>query len=250
MHVVVTGASSGIGEALAREYAEKGAKVSLVARRVDKLEALAAQLGGRAFPADLGLPERATDFLAAAEAAHGPVDVLINNAGSQIVARFDGVAPADGERLLALNLLTPLRLMHAVLPGMVARGRGAIVNIASLAGLVATPGMVHYSASKFGLAGASEALRGELRGSPVRVVTVYPGPVETDLQRRAMDRVAGDAAAAALPVGTPAELARRIRRAVERDAARVVYPAVYGAARWLGPLAGALTGRLGPIPRD
>ncbi len=249
MHIVVTGASSGIGEAIARQWAGHGARVSLVARRVDKLEALASELGGKAFPSDLAEPANAGAFLPAAEAAHGPVDVLVNNAGMQFVQEFTSVEPVDGERLLALNVLTPLRLSHAVLPGMVARRRGGIINVASVAGLVPTPNMVHYTASKFALAGASEALRWELRDTGVRVLTVYPGPVETAMMRAAVAQFDASSPASRLPAGTTAELARKVYAAFERNDARVIYPGAYTVARWLGPLAADITGRFSPRTR-
>ncbi len=128
MHVAVTGASSGIGESIARELGAAGAKLTLVARRADRLRTLA---GGELKDAhveacDLGDPERATAWIAGAEAVHGPVDVLINNAGAELIGPTDELEVADGDALLRLNLHTPLRLLHALLPAMLKRGRAAI----------------------------------------------------------------------------------------------------------------------------
>jgi short-subunit dehydrogenase len=242
-HVVVTGASSGIGDGIAREFARAGAAVTLVARRRELLEKLAAELGPpeqvktRVVAADLSDPAQATSWLAAAEAALGPVDVLINNAGVQIVAPTAEVSLDAGRKLMELDLMTPLALIQAVLPAMLARKSGSIVNVASLAALAPTPGMTWYNAAKGGLAAASESLRGELRKSGVHVCTVYPGPVHTPM---------GDAGYAAypptlsvklLPAGNPTTLGRLVRRAVEKKRARVVYPWLYGIVRWVPTIA-------------
>jgi short-subunit dehydrogenase len=241
MHVLVTGASSGIGEAIARELASAGAKLTLVARRRDLLDKLAAELGEghRVIVADLARPERA-DTLAAEV---GDVDVVVNNAGVQIVGRTVGTPPEDGENLLRVNVFAPMRLILAVLPAMVARGSGTIVNIASLAALAPAPGMFYYNASKAALAAASEALRGELRGTGVNVVTVYPGPVRTAMEQAAWTKFERSVK---VPTGTTGELAVMVRRAIERRRARIIYPRIYATARWFPGTARYLTDRLTP----
>src|SRR4051812_46636553 len=183
MHVAVTGASAGIGEAIAREFSASGAKLSLIARRREKLDAIAASSTGKTFviAADLGDVERACDWIAPAEAALGPIDVLVNNAGVQVVGPTDQTDIARCEDMLRLDLHTPMRLTRTLLPAMLARRSGTIVDIASLAALAPLSGMFYYNAAKAGLAYASEALRAELRGTGVHVVTVYPGPVDTEL---------------------------------------------------------------------
>jgi short-subunit dehydrogenase len=234
MHVVVTGASSGIGEAIAREFARAGAQLTLVARRKELLEKLAQEAGVpcQVVAHDLSVPARAGDWIAGAEQANGPIDVLVNNAGHQIVAPTAETDPDQADALLALDLVTPLRLTRAVLPGMLSRKRGTIVDVSSMAALAPTPGMTWYNAAKGGLAAASESLRGELRRSGVHVVTVYPGPVETAMAQAAYQRLGGESGAAGIiPKGTPEELARLVRRAVERRVDRVIYPAPYGLAR-------------------
>jgi len=247
MHVAITGASSGIGAALAREWSRRGADLTLVARRGELLRRLAAELGGkvRVVEADLGDVERADSWLADAEKELGPIDVLVNNAGVEIVEPTPTVDWKKAEALLRLNLLTPLKLNRAVLPGMIARGRGCLVDVVSVAGLTTPPTYYFYGASKAGLAAASESLRAEVRGAGVHVVTVYPGPIRTDMGERAMavaeSQLKGSTLglffARRVPWGTVDVLARRVADAVERRRARVIYPRVYALQRWLPPLA-------------
>ncbi len=234
MHVAITGASSGIGEALARELGGGGASLTLVARRRERLIDVARAMPGRAnvVAADLGDPKAAVEWIAQAEAAFGPIDVLVNNAGVQIVAPTVEIADDDAGRLLDLDLVVPLKLIRAVLPSMLARRAGTIVNVASLAALGPTPGMTHYNAAKAGLAAASESLRGELRKSGVHVVTVYPGPVDTAMSAAGFASYPPSAGTRLLPEGRPEVLARRVRRAIERRRARVIYPRAYALARW------------------
>jgi short-subunit dehydrogenase len=248
MHVAVTGASAGIGEALVRAWAARGASVSLVARREERLRQIAEEIGGKTFvaAADLANPERATDWMAPAEAALGPIDVLVNNAGVQ---HIEPTAEADvdgGEVLLRLNVFTPMRLTRAVLPGMIARGRGTIVDVASMAALTPMPGMYYYNAAKGGLATASEGLRGELHGTGVHVVTVYPGPVDTDMGRAGYAKYEPTLALRMTPQGDAAGLARLVLRAVERRRPRVIYPRIYAVTLLFPRISRWFTGRFSP----
>lgn len=251
MHALVTGASAGIGEAIAKQLAAAGHDLTLVARREAELERVVSQLPEqvrvRIVVADLSELDGIAGLVTAAEAELGPLDVLINNAGIQIVAPIAELDVDAGERLLTINVRAPLRLVLAVAPGMIARGRGTIVNIASLAALAPTPGMVHYSASKAGLAGASEALRPELRRAGVNVVTVYPGPVQTAMATAAVDKYERDPLWG-MPVGTTAGLAKCIVRAIARRRARVVYPRLYWAARWFPSITSWVMSVASPIP--
>ncbi|GAC1556171.1 MAG: hypothetical protein NVS3B10_16760 [Polyangiales bacterium] len=242
-HAVVTGASSGIGATLARELAAHGWSLTLVARREALLHGLAAELGAlgartHVVARDLGDLSRATDWLAGAEAALGPIDVLVNNAGVQIIDPTVDVAPEDGEALLRLDLLAPPRLTQAARPALFARGAGTIVDVASMAALAPTPGMFHYNAAKAGLAAASEALRGELRGTGVHVVTVYPGVIDTTAMAIAgiAKYGASSRVIAWTPRGREDVLATLVRRAIERRRARVISPRSGVLARW-GPAA-------------
>jgi short-subunit dehydrogenase len=235
MHVVVTGASSGIGRAIAVRYAAGGADLTLVARRKERLEELAAEVSTKCHvvAADLSTPETATDWIAGAEKALGPIDVLVNNAGVQVIAPTAEVDVEYGEMSLRLNLLTPLRLTRAVLPSMIERGAGAIIDVASMAAIAPTPFMTYYNASKAGIAAASEALRGELRGTGVHVVTVYPGIIpSTDMGEKGLAKFEHSSMLGLQPTGTPEKLADLIHRAVERRHARVIYPRMNVFARW------------------
>ncbi|MBS2019913.1 MAG: SDR family NAD(P)-dependent oxidoreductase [Deltaproteobacteria bacterium] len=232
MHVVVTGASSGIGEAVAREYFARGAKVTLVARRRELLERIASAGASRAHvvAADLSDVDAAWAWLDEAERALGPIDVLVNNAGIQIVKHAEDTDWSEAERLLRLDLHAPLRLTTLLLRRMIPRKTGTIVDISSMAALAPTPGMFFYNAAKAGLAAASEGLRGEVKPHGIHVVTVYPGPVTTELE--AKGRAAYDGGAAAkVPAGSPEVLARMIADAVEKKRPRVIYPRFYGLAR-------------------
>jgi short-subunit dehydrogenase len=168
----------------------------------------------------------------AAEEALGPIDVLVNNAGVQIVGRTVETPVEECERMLRLNVMTPMRLTKRVLPGMLARGGGTIVDIASMAAIAPTPGMYYYNASKAALGAASESLRGELRGSGVHVMTVYPGPVRTAME--ATGRAAYEESLMMrifTPTGTAPVLARKIANGVASRRARIIYPAIYGVSR-------------------
>jgi short-subunit dehydrogenase len=232
MHVVVTGASSGIGEAIAREYFARGASVTIVARRKEHLERIAAAGSGRAHivATDLGNVDAAWAWLDEAEHALGPIDVLINNAGIQIVKHAAETDWSQAEHLLRLDLHVPLRLTSLALRRMIPRKSGTIVDVASMAALAPTPGMFFYNAAKGGLAAASEGLRAEVKKYGIHVVTVYPGPVTTELEAAGRAAYAGGAAAK-VPSGSPVVLARMIADAVEKKRPRVIYPRMYGLAR-------------------
>ncbi len=247
-HVVVTGASSGIGAALVAEFARSGSRVTLVSRRQAEMTAVQAQVGGQtqSFVADLADAARALDFLGPAQQSFGPVDVLINNAGMQIVEPAEEHDPAALQRMLSLNLTVPLLLSRALLPAMVQRGGGTIVNVSSVAGLAPTPGMWGYNASKGGLAAASESLRGELLRTGVNVLTVYPGPVDTPMARAGYEAYPDNRAVRLMPQGVADELARRVRAAVELKEARLIYPSFYTMTRYFPAVARFFLDRLTP----
>ena len=182
--VLVTGGSRGIGAALARGLRDRGALLALVARPSDELSAVAADVGAVAYPCDLsdltalpGLVERVE--------GDGAVDVLINNAGVSNVGWFLDRTPAEIDQVLAVNLLAPVHLCRLFLPRMLERGRGHVVNISSMAGVMAPPGLATYGASKAGLSHFTAGLRSDLRDTPLRFTTVHLGSVVTDMDEEA-----------------------------------------------------------------
>jgi short-subunit dehydrogenase len=251
-HIAVTGASGAIGAALARTLAARhvGAHLSLLDVDPAPAERLAGELGARASVHrwDLAEPEELEPALADLVAARGPVDGLVNSAGVMDVGWFAGTRWQDARRLLDIDLVSPLRLMHLVSRGMIDRGSGAIVNLASMAGRTPLRGCAYYGAAKAGLAMASEIAHLELAPRGVAVVTVYPGPVSSALERRARAALAGGRIARIAPVGDADVLARRIVAALDRGQPRVIYPALYAAAdRALG-LTRWFTARFSPAP--
>lgn len=251
-HALVTGASAGIGEAVALELAAHGARVSLAARRREKLEELAARIrakGGTAeiFETDLTKRGAPRKLARDAEKKCGPIDVLINNAGnSGGVERFEEKTAAQVRQTLELNLLAPTELAHEVLGGMIDRDHGTLVSVSSVSAFFPAPATSTYVATKRGLWGLDDVLRVELAGSGVNVMTVFPGPVETDMLRNTLGTETG-AQLERMPRGNTAELARLIREGIEKRRSILTYPASYAATRWLTPLLGAAMPQLSGI---
>ncbi len=229
-HILITGAAGAIGSAIARELRTlyPTARLALVDRDAAAMQLLAAGLGNCSTH---GIDLRAIDALPAFVdeiAAHAPLDGLVNCAGVMRVQGLPSWEWADAASLLAVDLLAPLRLQDLVVRGMVERGEGLILNIASMAGKVPLKGCAYYGASKAGLAMASEIARAELGVHGVRVITVYPGPVHSPLEQGARDGYGGGGLFAKLaPTGDAAELARRITVAIAKDEPRVIYPRLY-----------------------
>jgi clavulanate-9-aldehyde reducatase len=188
---VVTGASSGIGEATATALSRAGATVALGARRRDRLEALAERLDGDSSVHEVDLTDEAAarDFIAAAHAQHGGLHILVNNAGLMLLGAVNGADVSEWRRMLEVNLWALLVCTHAGLPLIAESGGGDIVNVSSVAGRRADAGGAVYNMTKFGVHGFSEALRQEALHSGIRVTTVAPGLVETELQGHNRDPV-------------------------------------------------------------
>jgi short-subunit dehydrogenase len=185
--VLITGASSGIGRALALQIAHRARAIALVARRKDRLEELKSELLTRnpslrvvVSAADITKPEAREAMIAAVEAEAGPVDVLVNNAGFGDLGVFDRADWEKNERMIALNVTALTHLTHRVVRGMVARGRGGILNVSSGWGLTFGPGLSVYIGTKHFVTGFTEGLRLDLAGTGVRVTQVCPGPVATE----------------------------------------------------------------------
>lgn len=183
---LVTGASSGIGEATARALAAEGASLVLTARRAERLEALAAELRGggtqtHVHVADLATAAGAQAAVDATVEALGGLDILINNAGVMFLGPIEETDPSDWERMIDINLLGLMVASRAAIAPMRARGGGHIVNVSSVSGRFAGPTQGGYNATKWGVNGFSEALRREVNGHGIRVTLIEPGVVATEL---------------------------------------------------------------------
>ncbi len=186
---VVTGASSGIGAEIARELARRGHHVTLVARSVDKLEALAAELeplaGASVLPCDLGSREDRAALADALLAADRTVEVLVNNAGFSTLGPVHAADPEAEMHMVEVDVMAVVDLCARLLPGMVSRGRGAVLNVASTAAFQPLPGQAGYGAGKAFVLSYTQSLTGELRGTGVTATTLCPGPVHTGFGERA-----------------------------------------------------------------
>ncbi len=180
-HVLVTGASRGIGLALAREYARRGATVSVAARNTAALKSLADELDGHAFTCDLLDPDQVDELISRVELEAGPIDVLVNNAGLETSEPFHTIGSETIRDVVRLNLEATMVLTRQVLPGMLARRKGHIVFLSSLAGTGGFPGLAVYSGTKAGVSNFVASLRLELRDTPITTTVVAPGPVDTEM---------------------------------------------------------------------
>ena len=194
--ILITGASSGIGAATARLLARRGAIVGLVARRAELLqevleECQAHSPKSRMWVADLGDLERTADLAEEVWESLGGIDVVINNAATPKVRVLDRLTPEDVEEAMRVNFLSPVRIIQTLLPRMLERRSGMIVNVSSLGGRLGIAHEAAYCASKFALTGFSETMSIDLDGSGVQVRLVIPGPFDTDI----WDRPGSDPAA-------------------------------------------------------
>ena len=178
---LITGASAGLGEEFARQLSGRGQRLVLVARRKDRLEALASELGNaRVIALDLAQPNSTMRLMADLAASDEHVDTLINNAGFGLIGRFARRDPERLREMIDLNVGTLTDLCRAVAPGMIERGRGAILNVASTAAFQAGPGMAVYFATKAYVLSLTEALHEELKPHGIRVSCLCPGPTRTE----------------------------------------------------------------------
>jgi uncharacterized protein len=198
---LITGASAGLGAEFARQCAARGEALALVARRRDRMEALAAEIGGNVhvFAADLAKEGAAASLIAELEAEGLSVDTLINNAGFGLAGKFADRPLGRLGEMIDLNCRTLTELCHLVLPAMRERGRGAILNVASTAAFQPGPNMAVYYATKAYVLSFSEALHHELKGSGIKVSALCPGPTESefgevaDSHSPALERMKGPA---------------------------------------------------------
>jgi uncharacterized protein len=212
-HVLLTGATGGLGHAIARALAARGASLTLTGRRAEVLEPLAEELGGRAAAADLADPAAPARLLADA----GQVDVLVANAGLPGSGALTSFTEEQIDRALTVNLRAPMMLAHALTPGMVERGRGHLVFMSSLNGRAAPTGTSVYSATKFGLRGFGLALREDLAEKGVGVSVILPGFISDA-------GMFADSGAKLPPyIGTkkPEDVARAVVKAIEQNRAEL-----------------------------
>jgi len=186
--VIITGASSGVGEAAARAFAKAGAVVVLAARSAEKIAGLAKALGGLAVPTDVSRVDDLRGLVEKTVAACGRIDVVVNNAACNARGEFDSLDPDAIAAIIDTNLKAPLLLTRLALPHL-RQTKGVVVNVASIAGHVPLPHEAPYCASKWGLRGFSFAVREELRGAGVAICVVSPGPISTPFVLDDLDHV-------------------------------------------------------------
>jgi short-subunit dehydrogenase len=232
--IVITGASSGIGAATARAAARAGARLVLAARRRDRVEDLANELGQavgvQCDVTDVAQVSRLAD---AAIDAFGRVDVLVNNAGQGLQARIEQISLGDLRSVLELNLIAPLAMMQAVLPGMRRQGSGSIINVSSGTTFGDVPGTAGYVASKIALERLSAIARNELEGTGVAVSTMIPFVTSTEfLSSIRAGRADAEAMTAGADFDTPEQVADAIIQLIRSGEPRAdLVPAAYGGSR-------------------
>jgi short-subunit dehydrogenase len=235
--VLLTGATGGLGQAIARALGRRGASLILTGRRTDVLEPLTSELAARSVAVDLSAPGEIDRLVSDA----GEIDILVANAALPAAGTLESFSVDEIDRALDVNLRAPIVLAHALAPDMVARGKGHFVFMSSLAGKAATPGSSLYNATKYGLRGFSTALRADLRSSGVGVSAVFPGFI----------RDAGMFAesGAELPPGigtrSPEDVAQAVVEAIEHNRGEIdVAPVTMRASAAMAGLAPELTARL------
>ena len=225
-HAIVTGASRGIGRHIARALAREGVHLALVARSADDLErareeVLAIGVDAVVVTADLADSARVASVVAEAERRLGPVDILVNNAGVERTSPYATYPTRAIERAVRVNLLAPMLLARAVLPGMLRRGRGHIVNVSSLAGKIGLPCQTPYGTTKAGLVMFSHSLRGELLDEPVGVSVICPGFVAGAGMYARVEDMGLSAPALCRPT-TAEKVAAAVVRAIRDDAPELI----------------------------
>ncbi|GAA4803010.1 SDR family oxidoreductase [Nocardioides caeni] len=231
-HVVITGGARGIGRATAEAFLARGARVSIGDLDLDAATAMATETGASAHHVDVADAASYDAFVDAAEAEHGPVDVLVNNAGVMPSGAFLDQTPAVDRLTMEVNVQGVLNGMRRVLPGMVERRHGHVVNIASLAGKFPVPGLAVYNASKFAVVGLTAATRLEMAPHGVTLTAILPSAVDTDL--------ASGFDMKPIPKVAPEDIAHAVIASVANRAAEIAVP------RYVGALAAG--SHLVPVP--
>lgn len=237
--ILITGASSGIGNATALRFAQAGYRVVLAARRGERLQALAEQIrtaGGQALPVptDMAQLEALKGLVSQTLNTWGQVDVLFNNAGFGRINWLEKLDPVeDIQAQFQVNLIGLVQLTHLVLPGMIARRTGHIINMSSLAGWVGVPTYTIYAASKYAVRGFSEALRREVGMHGIRVSTIYPGGTRTDFATRARLRTNTRRTTPSFLRLEPDAVAQAVLRLASHPRRDVVLPGSMNLVLWL-----------------
>lgn len=232
--IVITGASSGIGAATARAASAAGARVVLAARRADRIQHLAGELGQAiAVPCDVTDQAQVGALVQAALDAFGRIDVLVNNAGQGLQATVEEISLSDLRAVLELNLIAPLAMMQAVLPAMRGRNAGSIVNVSSGTTFADVPGTGGYVASKIALERLSAIARNELEGTGIVVSTLIPFATSTEfLTSIRAGRADAEAMTAGADFDSPEQVAAAILALIRSGATRMdLVPAAYGGTR-------------------
>ncbi|HEY8739913.1 MAG TPA: SDR family NAD(P)-dependent oxidoreductase [Candidatus Dormibacteraeota bacterium] len=231
--VLLTGASRGIGAATAVELARRGASLAIAARTrksLDKVARECRELGAdvHVIVADMAKEAQVKAMVAEADKVLGGIDVLVNNAGLGLTDPVSEIEPEDLRYVFEVNVMAPHIATLAVLPGMLSRRRGRIVNVGSVASHISTPLLGGYSSTKFALKALTDSLRMELRGTGVGATLICPGPIATDFVVNSKGEVHGRLPTK--PVGAPAEdVARAIGKAITRGSAELFIPPYYQA---------------------
>jgi len=248
--ILVTGASSGIGEAVARLFAREGYRVSLGARRLERLQALAHEIesaGGQsiAVQSDLARFEDIQRLISETLDQFGQIDVLLNNAGFGRIKWLEDLDPMeDIQAQLQINLISTILIAREVLPHMIQRKSGHIINMGSMGGLVASPTYTVYSASKFGVRGFTEALRREVGVYDVHVSGIYPGAVNTEFKQHAgIDRKTGRSTPESLRL-EPEDVARGVLSLVRRPRRELIIPWQMRLTVWMNILFPGIVDRI------
>ena len=234
---VVTGASSGIGAAVARDLAGRGARVVAVARRTDRLTEVvdacrASSPESVAHVADVGEPDECRKVVDRTLERFGTLDILVNNAGASIHRHAARTLPKDIARLFDVNFFGPVHLTMAALPGMLDRASGSVVNVTSVAGYVPNPGESAYGASKAALSRWSHGLAVDLHGTGVHVGTLSPGPIDTEIWSLDEELTYHG------KLYPPSVVAKSVARMIEREQVHATAPRQYGAVGAVYPMLG------------
>jgi len=240
--VLITGASRGLGRGMAEAFAGRGAVVALVARSESSIRELAARLGGTAHPCDLMDREQVVGLVERVEREAGPIDVLVNNAGVSHVDHMLAHSPRQIDEILQTNLVAPIQICRQVIPRMIERGGGHIVNMSSIAAILAPPGLVHYGASKAGLSHYTAGLRGEVGPQGIATTLVEIGSTATE-----MDDATQNYGPYKKLRGKKSE--REVQMPVEQVVAAIVEAVERGRAHVRLPRAIASLGMLNEVPR-